>query len=139
MEGASELKGPDLENIKTQLVIHPLASAWLEGGPNAIDALEDQKLEGETYHVFQLTGAEGIKFYVDRESHLLSAILLPISDPALGDTIILVRLDDYKAYEGIMLPDTQEVDVAAGTITIEYKYTETSINPELDAALFEKP
>lgn len=139
MEGASDLQGPELDTIKTQLVLHPLASTWLDAGPDAINVLEDESLGGENYHVFQLAEAENIKFFIDPESHLLSGVRIPVTDPTFGDTTILVRFDDYERYDGIMLPDTQHADIADGTIVIDYKYKETAINPELEDTIFEKP
>ena len=80
-----------------------------------------------------------VVFYVDKETSYVVAMKTSVFDPAMGDTLIAVYYSDHTEYEGVMLPNSTDIDVANGTITIEFDYSKTEIDVKVDEAIFEKP
>ena len=67
------------------------------------------------------------------------AMKTSVSDPAMGDVVVAVYYSDYSEYEGVLLPNSTDIDIADGTITIELDYSKTELDVEVDEAIFEKP
>ncbi len=62
-----------------------------------------------------------------------------VFDPAMGDVVVATYYSDYSEYDGVVLPNSTDIDIVDGTITVELDYSKTEIDVEVDEAIFEKP
>ena len=139
MEGVQPITGDDLEFLESSAELSILTTVWHEYGNSALERADDVTYEGKTYHVLQIAGEEGLNFYLDPDTALLAGMSMPVDDPELGEGVLLITSEDYKEYEGVMLPTKMTIDIADSMIVIEMKYTEITINGDVDNSIFEKP
>ena len=115
--------------------ISPLVTAWQQYGSSAFKVLPEQAHDGKTYLVLQAAELGDVKFFLDKQSHLLARRTI-----AEEDNVVL-SFGKYARHEGVQLPGTMDIQFAdeGGTTFFHFAYVKTDINAELDEALFDKP
>jgi outer membrane lipoprotein-sorting protein len=131
-----ELKGQELEAFLNQLQFENPLRNYAERG--ATLELADPAGTLTAYHLV-LTSKDGAMqhFFIDRESHLISAVK---STQLIGgsEAEIEVLLTDYKTVKGIPFAH-QVVTKMNGQVVTTTRYERVEVNRKLDPALFEKP
>lgn len=141
MMGIVDLEGPELEQIRSELVLTPLVGVKATGETDKLSAGEPAEVDGTTYNVLELAREEGespIKFFLDPETNLLSRMQLDQDNPQFGPVTITITYSDYAEHNGVMLPTMEKITIG-DFIMLETTYTETKINEEVDASIFDKP
>ena len=78
-------------------------------------------------------------FYIDKASNLLVGAKTTYTDLNVKNAIAVLHYADYTDYEGVMLPNSYEISIGDGALTVNYTITKTEIDSTLDETIFEKP
>lgn len=141
MMGIVDLEGPELEQIRSELVLTPLVGIKAQGETDKLSAGEPAEIDGTTYNVLELAREEGqgpIKFFLDPETNQLAQMQLDQDNPQFGPVTITIKYSDYEEHSGVMLPKMEKITIG-DFIMLETTYTETKINEEVDESIFDKP
>jgi hypothetical protein len=139
--GTVELSGTDAANLRNQSVLD-----WFQGYQNpASDDVQyrkgdDQQLGGRDHFVVELSaGGIPYRYFIDKETHLVTQIMLEINNPQVGGMVeVTVGLSDYQTFEGVQMPTRQRLSVP-GLMELDTTFSETVINGPVDHAIFAKP
>ena len=110
-------------------------------GPEGVtyEKLPDKTLGDVPHDVVQVGGSLPTQqVYIDKATHLISLLTVDYDVPNLGKARISARSWDYRAYGGVMLPNTATFDIE-GLFTSEVTYTETVLNEQVDRGIFTAP
>lgn len=138
MQGTRTLTGGDLEFAKAAIYLDPLQSVYEQFGAAAFEQGEDDSHQERACSVLKIANTD-LKFYIDKETHHVLAMKTVISDPSFGDADLVLSYSDYSEHGGVKFPGSLEIDIADGMITINYDYTKTELDVDVDEAIFEKP
>ena len=138
MEGTVTLSGTDLELARAPAFLDPLQNLYQQLGSAAYSRDVDDTIRGADCFALRIVDTETI-FYLDKENGYVTAMKTSVFDPTMGAAEIAVYYSDHAEYGGVMLPNSTKIDIANGTITLEFDYSRTEINGEVDEAIFEKP
>ena len=129
----------ELERTRGEAYTDPLQPIYEQYGSNAFQRREDETFQDIDCFVIQIRGAGDVSYYIDKTSNLLVGFKVPYTDPNLGSGALRFYYTDYTEYEGVMLPNSREIHIGNGVLTVNYVFTETEIDVVLDEAIFEKP
>ena len=141
-DGTTTLSAMELEIAKQKVYITPFQRSYEQHGSNGFQRHEDEMLEGTECFVIQIIGVEGVEntfYYIDKTSNLLIGIKTPNIDPTFNSDTVIIHLSDYVEYNGVMFPNSREVSIGNNELNVNYAYTNTEIDVELDETIFEKP
>jgi hypothetical protein len=136
VDGTKPLVGNELEAAMIDVNIDPLHSIYTQYSGGIFEQLKDEKFQGKECTAIRLEGGE-IVYYIDKASNLLVGLKVPFEDPNLGDTTVVIQFSDYAEYDGVMFPNSSRTIIDDGAITVDYTYTKTEIDVELDEKIFE--
>ncbi len=137
-EATVTLSGIALEGAKSAAFLDPLQDLYDQFDSLAFSQGEDDTIRGRDCVALWIVETD-IVFYLDKETSYIVAMKSSISDPALGDAGLVLYYSDHSEYGGVVLPNSTEIDIADGMITIELEYSNTEIDVEVDEAIFERP
>ena len=141
-DGTTTLSAMELEIAKQRVYITPFQRSYEQYGSSAFQRREDETFEGTECFVIQVVGVEGIAntfYYIEKTSNLLIGIKTPNTDPTFNSDTVIIHLDNYAEYKGVMFPDSRQVSIGHNELKSKYTYTETGIDVPLDETIFEKP
>ena len=136
---STTLSKMELERTKGEAYTDPLQSIYEQHGSSALQQTEDTKFRGKECFVIQIIGVEGVSYYIDKVSNLLVGFKAPYTDANYGSGTVALSYADYTEYDGVMLPNSREISIGNGELTVNYTYTKTEIDVALDETIFEKP
>ncbi len=138
MMGLQKLEGAEAAQIKQSVELNPFV--MIEKNGTAAEKLDDETVDDVEYNVVELTPKEGpkVKFYLDKDSHLIKRTALTQNNPQFGEIQITVVTDDYKEFGPIKL-STKDTVTLGDIFEIETVYTETKVNGEVDETIFAMP
>ena len=128
-DGVETLTGDDLEGLKMDAAVGPIAALHAQYGAAAFQPSAKKELEGKTYDALGVVGSP-LVFYLDPETHLLAVMSVPQA---------VVSYDDYREVEGVMFPFEVSIEIAGGALVIDLHYLKTTVNESIDDARFERP
>ncbi len=125
----------DVTCVKAAVAISPLVTARQQYGSSAIKVLPEETHDGKTYLVLQVAELGDVKFFLDKQSHLLARRTIA------EEHNVVLSFGNYARHEGVQLPGTMDLQFPdeGGTTFFHFAYVKTDINAELDDALFDKP
>ena len=141
LQGTVELSGTDAANIRNQA-----GPEWFIAyqNPEFDDGQyakgDDQQLGGRDHFGVELSaGGLDYRYLLDKETHLVTQLMLEISNPQFGGMAeITVRLSEYETFEGVKMPTRQRLNIP-GLFELDATFSETVINGPVDQAIFTKP
>ena len=137
--GTISLPVSELKNAKNGFYINPFQAIYEQGGSSAFEQGEDEKFQSKECLVIQIIGVKDVFYYIDKASNLLAGIKAPNTDPNFGGATVVVHYTDYSEYGGVMLPDSRKIFIGNDALTVNYTFTKTEIDVELDETIFQKP
>ena len=137
MASPTVLEGMEAEGVKAAAFLDPLQSHY-ERDPSVLEQREDVTFQDIECSVVGIVSTE-IDFYLDKASDLLVGVKLAYFDPMTGPVKAVMQFSDYVDHGGVMFPETRTLVLQDGAMTIDYTYTKTELDVELDETLFEKP
>ena len=123
---------------KSTTYIDPLQAIYEEFGSSVFQQIEDELFRGKECSVIRVIDTEDV-FYIDKASNLLVGAKTTYTGPNVKNAIAVLHYADYTDYEGVMLPNSYEISIGDGALTVNYTITETEIDTLLDETIFEKP
>ena len=135
--GASQVitEGPQLAAIKEQATVNPQFD-YLSNG-STMELIGAETVDGVSCYKVSVTKPTGDKvteFYsVDKS--LLVRTVATAPGPA-GETTITTDMQDYKSYDGLMMPSVLKIAGMMPT-TVEMKLESVDINGDVDMSLFD--
>ena len=134
----------ELERTRGEAYTDPLQPIYEQYGSSAFQRGEDETFQGRDCFVIQIIGMEDLSYYIDKTSNLLIGLKVLYTDRNFGSGSmvlypVVLYYTDYTEYEGVMLPNSREIHIGNGELTINYTYTKTEIDITLDETIFEKP
>ena len=123
---------------KSSTYICPLQAIYEELGSSVFQENGDEFFRGKECSVIRVIDTEDV-FYIDKASKLLFGAKTTYTAPNAKSAITVLHYDDYTDYEGVMLPNSYEIFIGDGTLTVNYTITKTGIDTLLDETIFEKP
>ena len=127
------------QRAKGEAYMNPLQPIYEQHGSSAFQQGQDETLQGRDCFVIQIRGVGDVSYYIDKTSNLLFGFKAPYTDPNFGSGTLHFYYTDYTEYEGVMLPNSREIHIGNGVLTVNYVFTETEIDVVLDETIFEKP
>ena len=116
----------------------PLQAIYEELGSSAFQQDEDELFQDKECSVIRVIDTEFV-FYIDKVSNLLVGTKTTYTGLNVKNAIVVLHYANYMDYEGVMLPNSHEIFIGNGALTINYAFTKTEIDTALDATIFEKP
>ena len=117
-------------------ILHALSR---EGMATDLQRIDDASIDGRPHYVLEHAGEGDAKtqIWIDIKTSLISRVGTSISSPQ-GVAAVTIDLADYGDVDGIRLPQlsTQTIE---NLWVVTMTYTDTEIDPEVDAAIFAKP
>jgi len=132
----------ELDRTRGEAYTDPLQPIYEQYGSSAFQRGEDETLEDRECFVIQIIGVEGVEntfYYIDKTSNLLIGIKTPNIDPTFNSDTVIIHLGDYVEYKGVVFPNFRQVSIGNNELNVNYTYTNTEIDVELDETIFEKP
>ena len=129
----------ELERTRAEAYTDPLQPIYEQYGSSAFQQGQDETFQGIDCFVIQTVDMGDLSYYIDKTSNLLIGLKVPYTDPNFGSGPVVLYYTDYTKYEGVMLPNSREIHIGNGELTINYTYTKTEIDVALDETIFEKP
>lgn len=142
MQGLRKLEGEEADQIMAQLVLDALVGYKSDPSGSTIEKSTDEKVGEADHHVLVLTPAGSdtpLTIYVDKATNLISQTKVTQNSPQMGEMQITISTSDYAEHNGVKLAGKTSIDIADGMMTIEYVYTHTVVNGEIDQTLFSMP
>ena len=118
---------------------NPLVAVWKEYGIESIEVLPEETHEDKTYHVLQTSEQADIKYYLDKQNHLLARMSAPVEFVGLPFDECVSHFEDYASNDGALLPGAWTLIYGEGAAVQKFTVNESKINEDLDDSLFEKP
>ncbi len=114
-----------------------LAADWKRYFDKAETIKEMQEGDSKVY-VVKLTSSSGaeLAMHLDAESGLQTGMALTQASP-MGNVPIVLKMEDYRDFEGVKLAFKQVTSMPIATATLEI--VELKLNPEISAARFQMP
>ncbi len=123
---------------KSTTYISPLQAIYEELGSSVLQENGDERFQGKECRVIRVIDTEDV-FYINKISNLLVGAKTTYTAPNAKSAIAVLHYDDYTDYEGVMLPNSYEIFIGDGALTVNYTITKTEIDTLLDETIFEKP
>ena len=123
---------------KSTTYIDPLQAIYEEFGSSVFQQIEDELFRGKECSVIRVIDTEDV-FYIDKASNLLVGAKTTYTGLNAKNAIAVLHYADYTDYEGVMLPNSYEIFIGDGALTVNYTITKTEIDSPLDETIFEKP
>ena len=123
---------------KSATYMDPLQAIYKELGSSVFQENGDELFRGKECRVIRVIDTEDV-FYIDKASNLLVGAKTTYTVPNAKSAITVLHYDDYTDYEGVMLPNSYEIFIGDGALTVNYTITKTEIDTLLDETIFEKP
>ena len=123
---------------KSTTYIHPLQAIYEQHGSSVFQQAEDELFRGKECSVIRVIDSENV-LYIDKASNLLIGVKTTYTGLDAKNAITVLHYDDYTDYEGVMLPNSYEIFIGDGVLTVNYAVTKTEIDTALDETIFEKP
>lgn len=123
--GKRDMTDPEIAFAKMNLGASPLLAAY-EMGSGILKVKETSTFNDKQCHVIA-TGAL-VEYFVNTKTKLLEGMRIP----SIGSLVLL----DYQTIEGVKLPGKRILEIDSPEMTITYKFNASSINIEVDGALF---
>ena len=123
---------------KSSTYICPLQAIYEELGSSVFQEDGDEFFRGKECSVIRVIDTEDV-FYIDKASNLLVGAKTTYTAPNAKSAIAVLHYADYTDYEGVMLPNSYEIFIGEGALTVNYTITKTEIGTLLDEMIFEKP
>ena len=138
--GSSPTSLPETEygRARSTTYIDPLQAIYQEHGSKVLQQDEDELFQGKECSVIRVIDTEDV-FYIDKASNLLVGAKTTYTGLNAKNAIAVLYYADYTDYEGVMLPNSYEIFIGNGTLTVNYTITKTEIDTLLDETIFEKP
>ena len=138
--GSSPTLLPETEygRAKSTTYMDPLQATYEEFGSSVFQQIEDELFRGKECSVIRVIDTEDV-FYIDKASNLLVGAKTSYTGLNVKSAIAVLHYADYTDYEGIMLPNSYEIFIGDGALTVNYTITKTEIDTLLDETIFEKP
>ncbi len=138
--GSSPTLLPETEygRVKSTTYMDPLQAIYEEFGSSVLQQIEDELFRGKECSVIRVIDTEDV-FYIDKTSNLLVGAKTIYTGLNVKDAIAVLHYADYTDYEGVMLPNSYEIFIGDGALTVNYTITKTEIDTLLDETIFEKP
>ena len=137
MQGTVILSGDTLALAKAPAFLDPLRELFERVGSAAYSQGQDEIVRGRDCVTLRIVDTD-VVFYLDKEASYVVAMKISVLDPAMGAAAVAVYFADHAEYDGVVLPDSTDIDIADGAITLEYDYSKTEIDVAVDEAIFEK-
>ena len=123
---------------KSTTYIHPLQAIYEQHSSSVFQQAEDELFRGKECSVIRVIDSEDV-FYIDKVSNLLVGGKTIYTGMDAKNAITILHYDDYTDYEGVMLPNSYEIFIGNGVLTVNYAVTKTEIDTALDETIFQKP
>ncbi len=124
-EGDLEMDANAIAFAKMSLGVSPLLSAH-ETAKGALKVKGVEKFNDKNCHV--IAAGSNVDYFVDTKSSLLEGMKI-----ANVGTLVL---GDYNETDGVLFPKKRSLTIDAQGILIDYKFSYTKTNVEIDEALF---
>ena len=104
LEGTVELTGADATNLRNQTVLD-----WFDYQNPAFDDMqyakaEDQEVAGRDHHVVEVSaGGIDYRYFLDKETHLVTQLIMGLDSSQLGSVEVTIRLSGYETFEGVVM------------------------------------
>lgn len=134
------LKGDDEDDIVGEANFDPLVE-WGRSKESMLELLGEKSVHGKEHYVLQVQeeiGSPVTTLYVDKKTMMLTRWEFKDDSPDLGDLTIVVTDSDFKKFGAIWINQRSLVQVG-DAMSIEYVYTSTEVNADIDESLFELP
>ena len=138
--GSSPTILPETEygRAKSTTYIYPLQAIYEEFGSSVFQQIEDELFRGKECWVIRVIDTEDV-FYIDKASNLLVGGKTTYTGLNGKNAIVVLHYGDYMDYEGVMLPNSYEISIGDGALTVNYTFTKTEFDTAIDETIFEKP
>ncbi|MDE0685198.1 MAG: sigma-70 region 4 domain-containing protein, partial [Candidatus Poribacteria bacterium] len=138
--GSSPTLLPETEygRARSTTYMDPLQAIYEEFGSSVFQHIEDELFRGKECLVIRVIDTEDV-FYIDKTSNLLVGAKTTYTGLNAKNAIAVFHYADYTDYEGVMLPNSYEIFIGDGALTVNYTITKTEIDSVLDETIFEKP
>ena len=138
--GSSPTLLPETEygRAKSTTYMDPLQATYEEFGSSVFQQIEDELFRGKECSVIRVIDTADV-FYIDKASNLLVGAKTTYTGLNAKNAIAVLHYADYTDYEGVMLPNSYEIFIGDGALTVNYTITKTEIDTLLDETIFEKP
>ena len=123
---------------KSTTYMDPLQAIYEEFGSSVFQQIEDELFRGKECSVIRVIDSEDV-FYIDKVSNQLVGAKTTYTGLNVKNAIAVLHYADYTDYEGVMLPNSYEIFIGDGALTVSYTLTKTEIDGALDETIFEKP
>ncbi len=138
--GTVELTGADAANLRNQAVLN-----WFQTYQNpAFDGAQyakadDQQVAGRDHFVVEIsTGGIDYRYFLDKETHLVTQLTVAFDSSALGPVEATIRLSEYETFEGVKMATRSQLSIP-GVFDLDTTYDRTEINVVVDETIFQKP
>jgi len=138
-QGTVELSGTDAANLRNQAVLDWfVAYQTSHFGDVQYVKGPDEQVDGRDHFVVEIA-AGGIdnRFFLDKETYLVSQIMIELDDADLGAIEVTVTLSEYEVFEGVKMATKSHVSIP-DVFDIDTTYNETEINEPIDETIFVK-
>ena len=148
------------EHARSSTHMDPLLAIYQEHGSKVFQQDEDELFRGKECSVIRVIDTEDV-FYIDKVSNRLVGAKTTIdtedvfyidkvSNRLVGakttytglnakNAIAVLYYADYTDYGGVLLPNSYELSIGDGMLTVNFNLTKTEIDTALDEAIFEEP
>ena len=140
LTGTIELSGADAANLRKQAVLD-----WFQTYQNpAFDDVQytkgdDQQVAGRDHFVVEISaGGIDYRYFLDKETHLVTQLTFAFDSSALGPVEGTVRLSEYETFEGVRMATRSQLSIP-GIFDLDTTYSRTVVNGPVDEAIFAKP
>ena len=123
---------------KSATYMDPLQAIYGEFGSSVFQQDEDELFRGKECSVIRVIDTEDV-FYIDKASNRLVGGKTTYTGLNTKDAIAVLYYADYTDYEGVMLPNSYEIFIGDGALTVSFAITKTEIDTLLDETIFQKP
>ena len=123
---------------RSSTYMDPLQATYQEHGSEVFQQDEDELFRGKECSVIRVIDTEDV-FYIDKVSNRLVGAKTTYTGLNAKNAIAVLYYADYTDYGGVLLPDSYEIFIGDGVLTVNLNFTKTEIDTALNERIFEKP
>ena len=123
---------------RSSTYMDPLQAIYQEHGREVFQQDADELFRGKECSVIRVIDTEDV-FYIDKVSNRLVGAKTTYTGLNAKNAIAVLYYADYTDYGGVLLPNSYEIFIGDGVLTVNFNLTKTGIDTALDETIFEKP
>ncbi len=124
-EGDRDMTADEVDFAKMNLSVCPLLAAY-KTAKGTLKLKETIQFNGKQCHVIAM--GPGVEFFVNTKTHLLDGMKL--------ESFVAIAMSDYESVGGVKLHRKREITTASEGVKINFQFTSSKTNIEIDDSLF---